>query len=70
MPKPTEHGRQGLGGLEELSCVDGIASLRVDLDISEGSLEGLHNSAAGRESGSVRHDEACSERISVKLCWL
>jgi len=51
----TEHGGQGLGGIEELGRGDGIAILGVDWDRGEGRLEGVEVGASFGDLGGSSH---------------
>ena len=52
----TEDGGQGLGGIEEFRCGDGIGVVGIDGDVDEGFLEGIEEGAAG---GNGCHCEGC-----------
>lgn len=59
---PTEHGGQGLGGIEEVNGRDSILPLSIDMHFSEGLLESRHDSgASGNRSDG--HDDGLRDLV-------
>lgn len=54
----TEHGGEGLCGIEEGRSLDGIVIFGIDGDVDKGLVEGIEEGASGGDGGS-RHGEGC-----------
>ena len=54
--RATKHGRQGLGGLEELARGYGMRGV-IDRHVDPGPLEGVEEGAARRDDGCGCHGE-------------